>query len=82
MLKSVTFEVAGEQQLHSECCEQRLKRLLKGLQGVAQVRAQAKNQQIEVLFDPAVLEPAAIIERLSSAGHETRITTRPSDSKN
>lgn len=75
MLKSVTFEVAGEQQLHSECCEQRLKRLLKGLQGVAQVRAQAKDQSIDVLFDETVLELTAIAERLGKAGYKTRVSS-------
>lgn len=73
MVKSVTFEVVGEQRLFCEGCEQRVKGLLKALQGVRQVRAQARNQRIEVLFDTAVLEPTAIAERLSEAGYETRI---------
>ncbi len=82
MLKSVTFEIVGEQQLHCEGCEQRVEKLLKGLQGVAQVRAQARNQHIKVLFDEETLEPAAIAERLTEAGYQTRIGGSLSDSKN
>jgi copper chaperone len=79
MLKSVTFEVLGEQQLHCEGCEQRVERLLKGLQGVAKVRAQARSQRIKVLFDAAALEPAAIAERLGEAGYQTRVGSSTAD---
>lgn len=77
MFESITFEVIGDQQLHCESCEQRVARLLKALEGVGQVRAQARNQRIEVLFDTAVLEATAIAERLRRAGYETRVG--PSD---
>ena len=73
MLKSVTFEVVGEQRLNCAACEQRVTRLLKTLEGVGQVRAQAKTQRIDVLFDPGLLEPRAIAERLSEAGYETKV---------
>ena len=73
MLKSVTFEVIGEQRLHCEACEQRVARLLKTLQGVGQVRAQADSQHIDVLFDATVLELRSIAERLSEAGYETKV---------
>ena len=36
MLKSITFEVVGDQRLTCEGCEQRVERLLKTLQGVGQ----------------------------------------------
>lgn len=80
MLKSISFEVIGEQRLHCEACEQRIERLLKALQGVAQVRAEAPNQRIEVLFDAAVLDAATITERLSKAGYETRVRSATSNS--
>ena len=48
MFKSMSFEVIGDQRLHCESCEQRVERLLKALQGVGQVRAQARIQRIEV----------------------------------
>jgi copper chaperone len=73
MLKSITFEVVGDQRLTCEGCEQRVERLLKALQGVRQVRAQARNQQIEVLYDAALLEADAITERLGVAGYHTRV---------
>lgn len=76
MLKSVTFEVTGEQRLHCEACEQRVARLLKTVEGVGQVRAHADRQHIHVLFDAAVLEPRLIAERLSEAGYETRVAAQ------
>lgn len=73
MLKSASFEVIGGQRLHCEGCEQRVERMLKGLRGVQEVRARADNQRVEVLFDTAVLEAAAIARRLAEAGYETRV---------
>ena len=78
MLKSITFEVIGDERLHCEGCEQRVERLLKALQGVRQVRAHAHNQRIEVLFDTAVLEATAIAARLGEAGYKTRVGSAPS----
>ena len=73
MLKSTIFEVIGDERLHCEGCEQRVERLLKTLAGVRQVRAHASDQRIEVLFDTAVLEDAAIAARLGEAGYETTV---------
>lgn len=73
MLKSITFEVTGEQRLNCAACEQRVARLLRTVEGVGQVRAQADRQRIDVLFDAAVLDPAFIAQRLSEAGYETRM---------
>jgi hypothetical protein len=47
---------------------------------VSKVRAQARNQLIEVLFDATALEPAAIADRLSAAGYQTRTGISASDS--
>ena len=73
MLKSVTFEVVGEQRLNCSACEQRVTRLLKTLEGVGQVRARAETQCVDVLFEADVLEPRTIAERLSEAGYDTRV---------
>ena len=73
MFKSVTFEVVGDQRLHCESCELRVKRLLKGVPGVGQVRANSHEQRIEVLFDSALIDPNAIAVRLSTAGYETEL---------
>jgi copper chaperone len=80
MFKSVTFEVIGDPRLHCEGCEQRVERLLKAVPGVGQVRAQARNQRIEVLFDTTMLDAAAIAERVDKAGYQTRVTSSTSDS--
>ncbi len=80
MLKSITFEVVGDQRLTCEGCEQRVERILKTLQGVRQVRAQARNQRIEVLFDAALLEANAITERLGESGYQTRVGSSTSGS--
>lgn len=80
MLKPITFEVVGDQRLTCEGCEQRVERLLKTLQGVGQVRAQAHTQRIEVLFDTAVLDANAIAERVRQTGYQTRVVTSTSSS--
>ena len=82
MLKSITLEVIGDQRLVCEGCEQRVERLLKALPGVGKVRAQARKQRIEVLFDAAALEATAIAERLGTAGYQTRVGSSTSDSAN
>jgi copper chaperone CopZ len=73
MFKSITFEITGSQRLACAGCEERVEDLLKGLQGVGQVRAQARKQRIEVLFDTARLDATAIAERLNQAGYETTV---------
>lgn len=71
--KPITFEVIGDQRIACEGCEQRVERMLKALLGVEQVRAQARMQRIEVLFDSSVQEGTAIAERLGIAEYETRV---------
>ena len=75
MLKSMTFEVVGEQKLHCDGCENRVTRMLKGVQGIVRVRARASNQHVEVQFDPGVLDEAGIAARLAQAGYDTRIAS-------
>ena len=73
MLKSITFEITGDQRLVCDGCEQRVERLLKALPGVGKVHAQAQSQRIEVLFDTAKVDSNAIAERLGKAGFQTRV---------
>ena len=75
MFKSITFEVIGDQRLNCEKCEQRVARLLAPLQGVRQVRAQARDQRIEVLIDTTAVEPATLAKHLGEAGYETRVVS-------
>lgn len=82
MFKSATFEVIGDQRLACEGCEQRVERLLKAVPGVGKVRAQARNQRIEVLYDTAALDVAAIAERIGKAGYQTRVAISTSDAGN
>ena len=42
--------------------------MLKALPGVERVRAQARKQRIEVLYDAAMQETSAIAARLREAG--------------
>jgi len=80
MFKSVTFEVIGDQQLVCKGCEERVEHALKALQGVRQVRAQVRNQRIEVLFNAAVVDADAIAERISKVGYQTKVFSSTSDS--
>ena len=82
MFKSITFEVVGSQRLVCAGCEERVEHLLKRLEGVAQVRARARKQRIEVLFDAARLDAATIAEQLSQAGYEARVGSSTEDSGN
>lgn len=73
MFKSVTLEVVGEQRLHCESCEQRVERMLTRVPGVNQVRVQARNQCIEVVFDSSALEVVSIAQRLGQAGYDIKV---------
>ncbi|MBA2434030.1 MAG: cation transporter [Verrucomicrobiota bacterium] len=73
MLKSITLEVTGDEKLVCEGCQERVEHALKILEGVGKVRANARNQRIEVLFDGAKLDAAAIATRVASTGYQTRV---------
>lgn len=81
MFKSMIFEVIGDQQMVCENCERRVERMLKALDGVGKVHAHSRDHQVEVLFDTAVLEPGAIVDRLGVAGYQARVRSA-SDSGN
>ena len=72
MLKSITFEVIGDQRIVCEGCEQRIEDLLKSLEGVDKVRAKSRNQRVEVLFDATKLDADTIAKRLGNAGYQAR----------
>ena len=73
MFKTITFEVAGDPKLVCEGCERRVEQAVKTLPGVGQVRASARNQRVEVLFDAAKLDAAAIAERINKTGYQTQV---------
>lgn len=72
MLKSITLEVIGEHQMVCDGCEQRVQNAVKTLPGVAKVRANARNQRIDVLFDEAKMDAAAVAERIGKVGYQAR----------
>lgn len=80
MVQSVTFEVVGDQRLACESCERRVERFLRTMQGVRQVRAEARQQRVEVLLDTGVLDVPRVAERLREAGYETRVASPPDQS--
>lgn len=71
MLKSLNLNVIGDQRLNCASCEQRVVRVLNTLSGILQVRADASQQRIEVLYDAAQLQESAIVERLGLLGYTT-----------
>jgi copper chaperone CopZ len=70
MLSSVTFQIIGDRRLACESCEHRVQELLQALPGIKQVRAQARDQSIGVLFEATITAPDAIAKRLAEAGYE------------
>ena len=81
MYRSVIFEVVGDQRIFCDGCERRVEGLLKSLPGVRQVRAQARNQRIEVLFDATALDTDAITAGLAKAGYEAKAGNSTGDSE-
>ena len=73
MQKSITFEVTGENQMACDGCEQRVQNALKTVPGVGKVRANARNQHIDVLFDEAKVDAAALAERIGQVGYQTKV---------
>lgn len=72
MFKSVVLEIVGERRMACEGCEERVETVLGEMQGVRKVKAQARKQRVEVLFDPTQVEPTAITDRLREAGYESK----------
>ena len=72
MFKSVVLEIVGERRMACEGCEERVETVLGEMPGVRKVKAQARKQRVEVLFDPARVEQTAIPERLRAAGYESQ----------
>lgn len=75
MNRAITLEVIGDRQLACDGCEQRVERAVKGQPGVQKVRANARNQRIEVLFDDTLLNPDTIAEHIGKVGYQTRIVS-------
>lgn len=74
MLKSFTFEVVGSQRINCQGCEERIESALKKVPGINKVRADARNQRVEVLLDTKVAAPSLIAEKLQQVGYEANQT--------
>jgi len=74
MLKPITFEVVGPQQIVCEGCVERVETALKTLAGVKKARANARNQRVEVLLDTSMIKPDAVVEKLGAVGFQTRFS--------
>lgn len=74
MFKSITFEVVGDHKIVCEGCEERIEGALKRLPGVDNVRARARNQRIEVLFDGERLDADLIAARVDEVGYKTKVS--------
>jgi len=53
--------------------------MLKALPGAERVRAQARKQRIEMLYDASMQDTIAIAKHLGEAGYETRVVNSTSD---
>lgn len=73
MFKTIVFEVVGESQMACESCEERVEHALKSLEGVSRVRANARNQRVEVLFDANRVDSDAIAVRIAQTGYATKV---------
>jgi copper chaperone len=52
-----------------------VERAIKVQQGIQKVRANARNQLIEVLFDAATIDAAVIAKQISKVGYQTKIVS-------
>lgn len=75
MFKSINLEVVGKDRLNCEGCEERVEQALKTLEGVSKVRANARNQRIEVLFDSAKLDATALTECVATVGYQAEVVS-------
>lgn len=61
-----TFRV---QEIHCGACESAIRKALTRLDGVTDVDADAASNRVSVSYDAARTDPAAIAERLATAGY-------------
>ena len=71
MSEKIQLIVIGDDKMHCEGCEQRVGMVLRRLPGVDAVSASAATQQIDVSFDPNLVEVEQLQVRLEQAGFVT-----------
>lgn len=70
MLEGINYTVTGEEKMHCDGCESRVKNALQRLEGVHQVVANAEGQDIRVSIDSSQVSPEQIEARLVQIGYE------------
>ena len=56
-----------------EGCANAIRRALSRLQGVTSVEVDVSAKEVAVGYDPAVVRPEEVLERLSRAGYESTL---------
>jgi len=69
-MSELSFKIVGEQPIHCEGCEQRITNALKRLEGVREVRADHRTQEVRVAVDPARLDAERVRAKLGQIGFE------------
>lgn len=70
MPRTVEFTVTGEQRIHCTGCEERIRRALRRLPGIQEVRASADTQQVVVTLDPGRVTPDQVQAKLEQIGYQ------------
>ena len=65
-----TLKVIGKQMMHCGGCEQTVKFTLNQLPGVQEVEASHKSQQIDLTFDPQVVDIERVHQELDWIGYQ------------
>lgn len=71
MMVRIEFTVIGNEKIQCIGCEMRIRFALKRISGVQHVMAGAEIQRVAVTFDPALLSPEHIQDRLKELGFDT-----------
>lgn len=69
-MEQTTFKVIGDQKIHCAGCEQRIGNALRRLDGVQDVKASFKTQEVAVTIDDAKLSPERVQTKLEQLGYE------------
>jgi copper chaperone len=65
-----TFKVVGDQKIHCASCEQRIDIALHRLEGVQEVEASFRTQEVTVEIDDSKLTPDQVRAKLEQLGYE------------
>ncbi|MEA2118792.1 heavy metal-associated domain-containing protein [Halovibrio sp. HP20-50] len=74
MIEGLSYIVTGDEKIHCEGCESRIKNALQRLEGVHQVFANAEGQSIRVSIDRSRVSPEQVEARLTQIGYDVSRT--------